>query len=136
MLPDYKPLGNALEGRLADHWNGPDFRRLREEQREILLEGDAAKFDPARHRVIRSQCVEYGACWLKNIYFRGDGEFYRELAKTLEAARRHPGFAARFRRRWEQRKPGLLAAARRALPAGTLLGTWARRLRSGLRHSG
>jgi MoaA/NifB/PqqE/SkfB family radical SAM enzyme len=136
MLPDYKPLGNALQGRLADHWKGPEFRRLREEQREILLEGDAAKFDPARHRVIRSQCVEYGACWLKNIYFRGDGEFYRQLAETLEAARRHPGLAARFRRSWEHRKPGLLAAARRALPAGTLLGTWARRLRSGLRHSG
>ncbi len=129
MFPDYKPLGNALDGRFADHWNGPAFRRLREEQREALLAGEQARFDPARHRIIRPQCVEYGACWLKNIYFRGDDAFYRQLAETLEEARRHPGFRNRVRSLWERGRPGLASAARRALPAGTPWGRWARRLR-------
>src|SRR5262249_51925159 len=68
MFPDYEPLGNATKGRFVDHWNGPAFRRLREEQREILIAGENARFDPDRHKMIRRQCVEYGACWLKNIY--------------------------------------------------------------------
>jgi MoaA/NifB/PqqE/SkfB family radical SAM enzyme len=131
MFPDYKPLGNALEGRFSDHWRGAEFQRLREEQREVLLAGDAAKFDPSRHRVIRSQCVEYGACWLKNIYFRGDDEFYRQLSETLEALRRHPGLKARLRNFWGRRQPAIAAAARRVLPPGTALGRWARRLRDG-----
>jgi MoaA/NifB/PqqE/SkfB family radical SAM enzyme len=90
MQPGYQPLGNALNGRFVDHWNGPAFTQLRQEQREVLLAGDDARFDPARHSVIRRQCVEYGACWLKNLYFRGDQEFYAELAKALDEARSAP----------------------------------------------
>ena len=90
MQPDYKPLGNALNGRFVDHWNGPAFTRMREEQREVLLAGDGAKFDPERHTIIRRQCVEYGACWLKNLYFRGDQDFYADLAKALDAVRAGP----------------------------------------------
>ncbi|HEY2798236.1 MAG TPA: radical SAM protein [Thermoanaerobaculia bacterium] len=90
MQPDYKPLGNALNGRFVDHWNGPAFTKMREEQREVLLAGDGARFDPERHKIIRRQCVEYGACWLKNLYFRGDHAFYADLAKALDAARAEP----------------------------------------------
>ncbi len=90
MQPDYKPLGNALNGRFVDHWNGPGFTQLRQEQREVLLAGDGARFDPERHQVIRRQCVEYGACWLKNIYFRADQGFYDDLAKALDGARAEP----------------------------------------------
>ena len=88
MLPDYKPLGNAINGKFVDHWNGPAFTQMRKEQRQVFLDGDAARFDTTRDRVIRPQCVEYGLCWLKNIYFRGDEKFYAELGKAMDAARR------------------------------------------------
>jgi len=129
MLPDYAPLGNALNGRFVDHWNGPSFRRLREEQREVLLAGDKAVYEPDRHRVIRRQCVEHGACWLKNIYFRGDEAFYAELGRTLEDLRRHPGLKTRLWNWKERAGPRLKAGLGKALPAGTLLGDWARRLK-------
>jgi MoaA/NifB/PqqE/SkfB family radical SAM enzyme len=87
MQPGYEPLGNAVNGRFTDHWNGPAFTRLREEQREVLLAGEAARFDPGRHRVLKAQCVDYGQCWLKNIYFRGDEAFYARLGEALEKAR-------------------------------------------------
>jgi MoaA/NifB/PqqE/SkfB family radical SAM enzyme len=88
MQPGYQPLGNAVNGRFVDHWNGPAFTRLRQEQREVLLQGDQARFDPARHRVLRANCVESGQCWLKNVYFRGDEAFYERLGRALEKARR------------------------------------------------
>jgi MoaA/NifB/PqqE/SkfB family radical SAM enzyme len=88
MSPDYKPLGNALNGHFVDHWNGPAFERMRFEQREVLMAGDQAAFDPSRFQILRRQCVEPGLCWLKNMYFRGDEKFYGELAQALEKARR------------------------------------------------
>jgi MoaA/NifB/PqqE/SkfB family radical SAM enzyme len=129
MLPDYAPLGNALNGRFVDHWNGPSFRRLREEQREVLLAGDKAVYEPDRHRVIRRQCVEHGACWLKNIYFRGDEAFYAELGRTLEDMRRDPGLKMRLWNWKERARPRLKAGLGKALPIGTPLGDWARRLK-------
>jgi MoaA/NifB/PqqE/SkfB family radical SAM enzyme len=92
MSPDYKPLGNALDGKFAKHWQGPQFTQLRTEMRGVLLDGGNAKFDPERHRVIRPQCVTEGACWLKNMYFRGDQEFYERLGEALERARRRNRF--------------------------------------------
>ena len=88
MLPDYKPLGNALNGHFVDHWNGPAFTRMRHEQRDVFLAGERAAFDPNRHQILRPQCVEYGACWLKNIYFRADEAFYADLGRALESARK------------------------------------------------
>ena len=105
MLPDYKPLGNALNGRFVDHWEGPAFTQMRREQREILVAGSEARFDPERHKVIRRQCVDYGLCWLKNIYFRADEAFYQELGTALDRERRLarlralPGRVARGLRR-------------------------------------
>ena len=88
MQPDYKPLGNALNGRFVDHWNGPAFTQMRKEQRDVFLAGEKAAFDPTRYQILRPQCVEHGACWLKNIYFRADEAFYADLAAALDAARR------------------------------------------------
>ncbi len=88
MQPDYKPLGNALNGRFVDHWNGPAFTQMRREQRDVFLAGDRARFDPKRYQILRPQCVEHGACWLKNMYFRADESFYADLGRALAGARR------------------------------------------------
>jgi MoaA/NifB/PqqE/SkfB family radical SAM enzyme len=97
MTPDYKPLGNALKGSFASHWKGSEFGRLRQEMRDVLLDGENAQFDPKRHRVIRPQCVTEGACWLKNMYFRGDEDFYARLGEALDRARRRNRFRLAFR---------------------------------------
>jgi MoaA/NifB/PqqE/SkfB family radical SAM enzyme len=109
MLPDYKPLGNALNGHFVDQWKGPEFTRMREEQREVLLDGHGAKFDPGRHRVLQPQCVQHGLCWLKNVYFRSDERFYRELGAALDGARR--------RRRWKALPGRVVRGVRRRLAA-------------------
>jgi MoaA/NifB/PqqE/SkfB family radical SAM enzyme len=102
MTPDYKPLGNALQGSMAGHWNGPAFRRLRSEMREVMLEGSNARYDPSVHRVIQPQCVGYGMCWLKNMYFRGDETFYAELGAALETARRRTRLSRFMVRIWRK----------------------------------
>jgi len=107
MQPGYEPLGNALNGRFVDHWNGPAFTQMRREQRDVFLAGDRAVFDPERYHVLRPQCVEHGACWLKNVYFRADEEFYADLARALDAARR--------RNRWRRPLGDALRRARRVL---------------------
>jgi hypothetical protein len=61
---------------------------MRREQRDVFLAGEQAAFDPKRYEVLRPQCVEHGACWLKNMYFRGDEAFYADLARALDRARR------------------------------------------------
>lgn len=98
MNKDYPPMGNATVGRFADHWNGPAFTRLRSEMREVLLDGGRAAFDYRRYRMIQPQCVKDGLCWLKNMYFRGDEEFYRELGEALEKARARERFRIVSRR--------------------------------------
>jgi hypothetical protein len=66
--------------------------------REVLLEGDRAVYDRRRYRVIQPQCVKDGLCWLKNMYFRADEEFYRELGEALAKARAKERFAVFSRR--------------------------------------
>lgn len=88
MNPDYEPLGNASSGSILEHWRGRRFSRLRAEMREVLLRRGKVFFRPSRFRELRRQCVEPGACWLKNNYFRGDETFYRELGEALDDARR------------------------------------------------
>jgi MoaA/NifB/PqqE/SkfB family radical SAM enzyme len=87
MHPDYKPLGNALQGSFADHWRGAAFTRLRGEMRELLLRGGRMFFRPKRFRTLGRQCVEAHQCGLKNMYFRQDEEFYAELGRALDAKR-------------------------------------------------
>src|SRR5262249_31961576 len=84
MFPDYKPLGNALNGRFVDQWNGPAFTRMRQEQRDVFLAGESAAFDPKKFKVLLPQCVEHGQCFLKNLFFRGDEAFYKELGEALD----------------------------------------------------
>jgi MoaA/NifB/PqqE/SkfB family radical SAM enzyme len=86
--PDYKPLGNAMQGSVSEQWNGPGFTRLREEMREVMLLGGEVVYRPSKFEAIRRPCVEKNLCWLKNMYFRADEDFYRELGEAMAAARK------------------------------------------------
>jgi MoaA/NifB/PqqE/SkfB family radical SAM enzyme len=128
MFPDYKPLGNGLNGRFVDHWNGPAFTRMRQEQRDVFLKGDRASFDPKKFKVLLPQCVEPGQCFLKNLFFRGDETFYKELGEAMDTARRSPGWRARIRLALEPLWLPMRSAVGRALPGTSRLGRWVRRV--------
>jgi MoaA/NifB/PqqE/SkfB family radical SAM enzyme len=85
--PDYKPIGNAMHGSFNDQWQGEGFTQLRREMREVLLAGGAEFHSPGRFKTLAPQCIDPHACGLKNMYFRGDDDFYRDLSKALDAAR-------------------------------------------------
>ncbi|HVT57140.1 MAG TPA: radical SAM protein [Thermoanaerobaculia bacterium] len=103
MNPTYKPLGNTRTGSFREHWHGKTFRRLRTEMREILISGGQTPYSPERFKVLDSNCVVPHRCFLKNMYFRGDETFYRELGAALGQARK--------------KESGRRAAPRRALRA-------------------
>jgi MoaA/NifB/PqqE/SkfB family radical SAM enzyme len=88
--PDYRPLGNVLEGGsgFGTHWRGETFDRLRREMRDLLLAGGRILWSKKRFRTLGRACAEPGACGMKNMYFRGDEEFYRELGTILDERRR------------------------------------------------
>jgi MoaA/NifB/PqqE/SkfB family radical SAM enzyme len=87
--PSVKPLGNIHDGQtFAEHWNGPAFGKMRDEMREVMLMKSKAPYTPKRFEIIKEACVTDGLCWLKNMYFRGDAEFYAELDEKLTAARK------------------------------------------------
>lgn len=87
--PEVKPLGNIHDGQtFTEHWNGPAFTQMRDEMREVLLTKNKVPYTPKRFGVLKEQCVTDGLCWLKNMYFREDGEFYAELDATMSAVRR------------------------------------------------
>lgn len=88
MTPDYKPLGNAVKASFQQQWQGPGFSRLRTEMRDVLLTGGRILYRKERFQTLGRQCVEPDLCWLKNVYFRGDEEFYGDLNKALERARK------------------------------------------------
>lgn len=85
--PDYKPIGNAMHGSFGDQWKGAGFTQLRHEMREVLLAGGAAFYEPGKFKALAPQCVDAHSCGLKNMYFRGDDAFYRDLGAALDAAR-------------------------------------------------
>lgn len=86
--PNVKPLGNIHDGQtFAQHWNGPAFTKMRDEMREVLLMKGKATYSPKKFEILKPQCVIDGLCWLKNMYFRADEEFYAELAQALNEAR-------------------------------------------------
>ncbi|HEY6114380.1 MAG TPA: SPASM domain-containing protein, partial [Candidatus Dormibacteraeota bacterium] len=87
LQPDYPPLGNVAESSVAEVWNGPEFERLRHEMRDVLLAGENAEYRESEFRRLTPQCVRVDACWLKNGYFRGDEEFYRQLGEALDRER-------------------------------------------------
>jgi hypothetical protein len=87
--PTVKPLGNIHDGQtFAQHWTGPAFTKMREEMREVLLTKHKTPYSPTRFEIIKEPCVTDGLCWLKNMYFRGDEQFYAELNETLTAMRK------------------------------------------------
>jgi MoaA/NifB/PqqE/SkfB family radical SAM enzyme len=87
--PTVKPLGNIHDGQtFQQHWNGPAYTKMREEMREVLLTKHKVPYQPEKFEVIKEPCVTDGLCWLKNMYFRGDEEFYAELNEKLTAARK------------------------------------------------
>ena len=86
--PDYKPLGNAMNGSVESQWNGPGFTRLREEMRDVMLTKGEMIYRPSRFKAIKRPCIEKNLCWLKNMYFRADEDFYRELGEALAIARK------------------------------------------------
>lgn len=86
--PNYQPLGNAMEGSFAEHWNGTAFNQLRHELREVMLAGGDAEFQPGKYATLTPECVNAHACGLKNMYFRSDDTFYRDLDAKLEETRR------------------------------------------------
>ncbi len=87
LISSDNPLGNVSDTSFAELWNGPEYRTMRSEMRQILLAAGEAEWDPERFEILRQPCVEPHSCWLKNMYFRADEEFYRELGAALETAR-------------------------------------------------
>jgi MoaA/NifB/PqqE/SkfB family radical SAM enzyme len=89
MNPGYQPLGNALAtSTFKEQWQGKGFTRLRREMREVLLRGGRTFWKEKRFKTLTRQCVEPNACFLKNMYFRHDEEFYRDLDQALDQARK------------------------------------------------
>jgi MoaA/NifB/PqqE/SkfB family radical SAM enzyme len=86
--PDVPPLGNVHEKPMSEHWRGPAFQKMRDEMREVLLRGGKVDYDPKRFTILKEVCVKPNLCWLKNMYFRVDEEFYAELDAKLEKVRR------------------------------------------------
>lgn len=86
--PTIKPLGNVNDGKFADHWNGPEFAKMRGEMREVLLMKSRVPWSPQRFETLPYQCVDAYACYLKNMYFRPDEEFYTELGESLDKMRK------------------------------------------------
>jgi MoaA/NifB/PqqE/SkfB family radical SAM enzyme len=86
--PDVPPLGNVHESSMTEHWRGPMFEKMRDEMREVLLRGGKVDYDPKRFQVLKEVCVKPGLCWLKNMYFKFDEEFYAELDAKLEVVRK------------------------------------------------
>jgi MoaA/NifB/PqqE/SkfB family radical SAM enzyme len=87
--PTVKPLGNIHDGKsFGEHWNGPAFGKMRDEMREVLLMKNKVPYSPSRFEIIKEPCVTQGRCWLKNMYFRGDAEFYAELDQALQKTRK------------------------------------------------
>ncbi|HEX3066999.1 MAG TPA: radical SAM protein [Thermoanaerobaculia bacterium] len=86
--PDVPPLGNVHDASITQHWRGPMFEKMRDEMREVLLRGGKVDYDPKRFQVLKEVCVKPGLCWLKNMYFKFDEEFYAELDAKLEVVRK------------------------------------------------
>lgn len=102
---DVKPLGNVNQDSMMSIWRGPAFQKMRQEMLEVLLRKGRVTYSPERFQILKEHCVKPGLCWLKNMYFRGDEEFYAELAAALDKARRKEirwlGTPAQMRRRAE-----------------------------------
>jgi MoaA/NifB/PqqE/SkfB family radical SAM enzyme len=131
--PDVEPLGNVLQGTFAEHWHGPAYTTMRREMREVLISQGRLEYSPKRFEVLQPPCVQPGRCWLKNAFFRGDDDFYRELGAALDRARAATGNRGSLPR-LRRRVAGLLARVPAARPAWRWLGDRSRPLRIWLKR--
>jgi MoaA/NifB/PqqE/SkfB family radical SAM enzyme len=86
--PEIPPVGNARTGSFADQWNGGSFTQMRHEMREVMLAGGEVEYQKSSFKILAPQCVNAHACGLKNMYFRGDEDFYRDLGEALDRERK------------------------------------------------
>jgi hypothetical protein len=87
--PTVKPLVIVHDKpQFADHWNGPEFSKMRDEMREVLLMKSKKPYTPQRFEILKEQCVLPHMCYLKTMYFQGDQEFYAELDQALTKVRK------------------------------------------------
>jgi MoaA/NifB/PqqE/SkfB family radical SAM enzyme len=87
LSPGTTPLGNVNDTSFGAIWSGSGYSELRDEMRDVLIAKSDLLYRPSRFRRLERRCVEPNACWLKNMFFRGDDEFYRDLGIALDAAR-------------------------------------------------
>lgn len=86
--PDVPPLGNVHKTPILEQWRGPNFQKMRDEMREVLIRGGRVEYSPRKFKILEEPCVKPGRCWLKNMYFRADEDFYRELGEALDGVRK------------------------------------------------
>ncbi len=94
-------MGNVLSEDVAEVWEGQSFAQLRTEMRQVMLDGAGREQPTERFKVLQPVCHRPGACWLKNIYFRADESFYRDLAAALDEERSRRDRLQSFRDRAE-----------------------------------
>jgi len=85
--PAVKPLGNVHETPLNEMWHGERFTRMRHEMREVLIQDSHVPHEAGEFEILERACTEAHLCWLKNMFFRGDDEFYAELAEAMDEVR-------------------------------------------------
>src|SRR5260370_7642140 len=56
--------------------------------RGLLRRGGRLLWRKAHFKPLTRQCVEPNACFLKNMYFRHDEQFYADLDQALQQARK------------------------------------------------
>jgi MoaA/NifB/PqqE/SkfB family radical SAM enzyme len=124
--PTVEPLGNVNEHSLSDQWQGDTFQQMRKEMREVLLMDSHIEHEGGGFQVLEKQCTQAHACWLKNMFFREDDDFYVELGRRLDETRKREirwiGTPTQMRRKWEM--------TMRRFPR---LRKWDRKLREGSR---
>ncbi|MBW3671537.1 MAG: SPASM domain-containing protein, partial [Acidobacteria bacterium] len=85
--PAVKPLGNVHETPLSELWHGERFTRMRHEMREVLVQDSNINHEDGEFEILERACTETHLCWLKNMFFRGDEQFYTELDEALTEMR-------------------------------------------------
>jgi len=76
-------LGNVEKSSLREIWNGPAYRRFRQELAEIMARrGEVSDFGHAC--AVEGVCAEKGACPTRSHYWAGDLNFRRRFHEMVE----------------------------------------------------
>jgi radical SAM protein with 4Fe4S-binding SPASM domain len=85
-------LGNVEKSSLREIWNGPAYRRFRQELAEIMARrGEVSDFGHAC--AVEGVCAMKGACPTRSHYWAGDLNFRRrfhEMVEEMELPRGEP----------------------------------------------